>query len=262
MDALILAAGRGSRLAGETPKCLVEVGGRPLLSHQLAAVREAGAERVTLVAGHRYEQVCRVAGDAAAVVVNDRYEDTNSLYSFALARHVVRSDLLVLNCDVLFPQEVLDGLMARPGSALAFDSGSGGKAEHMKVCVQDGHLVEMSKRLPRERTSGENLGLLRLSLEAAQSAFHTAAALVRRGAERDWLGTAINIVAPDHPIACVDVAGLPWVEIDYPHDLAAARKRIWPAIEALARPDRTTRAWGSAGRRPALPAVAGEVVVA
>ena len=242
MDALILAAGRGSRLSAATPKCLVEVGGRSLLSYQLEAVREAGAERVTLVVGHCDEEVrAAVAGDADVEVVhNPRYADTNSLYSFQMARRSIDGDLLVLNCDVLFPRQVLGGLLECAGSALAFDSQSGGDAEHMKVSVQDGRLVEMSKQLPSQHSRGENLGLLRLTREVAEATFDAAAMLIRRGGERDWLGAAINAVAGRHPIACVDVAGLPWVEIDYPDDLAAARTRIWPAIEALGRPSRTT----------------------
>lgn len=256
MHALILAAGCGSRLAEPTPKCLVEVGGRSLLSRQLEAVREAGAERVSLVAGHCHRLVRAAVDEDVGVIRNLRYADTNSLYSFFLARRSVRGELLVLNCDVLFPQEVLSGLLECDGSALAFDSLSGGEAEHMKVSVEDGRLVEMSKQLPVERSSGENLGLLRLTEGAAEAAFDAAGALLRRGGERDWLGAAINVVADRHPIACVDVAGLPWVEIDYPDDLAAARTRIWPAIEALGRPSATSKAPARSGWRAGVPSIA------
>ena len=51
MRAGILAAGLGERLRGAgiaTPKALVEVGGRPLLEHALAAVRTVGAQSVTV----------------------------------------------------------------------------------------------------------------------------------------------------------------------------------------------------------------------
>ena len=45
MRALILAAGRGSRmgrLGDERPKCLVELAGHPLLERQVAALRRGG----------------------------------------------------------------------------------------------------------------------------------------------------------------------------------------------------------------------------
>jgi choline kinase len=221
----------------------------------LEAVREAGAERVTLVAGHCHRLVRAAVDDDVDVIRNLRYADTNSLYSFFLARRAIGGDLLVLNCDVLFPQQVLSGLLECDGSALAFDSLSGGEAEHMKVSVADGRLVEMSKQLPAARCCGENVGVLRLTAGAGQAAFDAAAALLRRGAERDWLGAAINVVAGRHPIECVDVAGLPWVEIDYPDDLTAARTRIWPAIEALGRPFASPAPTRTA-RRAGVPSIA------
>jgi L-glutamine-phosphate cytidylyltransferase len=235
VQALILAAGRGSRLAESTPKCLVRVGGRPLLQHQLDAARAAGADRITVVTGHGHELVRAAVGDRADIVRNVRYAETNSLYSFWLARLRVRGDVLVLNCDVLFPRRVLRELLRR-GSAVAFDSRSGDSAEHMKVSVDNGRLVEMSKGLEEDETDGENLGLLHLRGEVAQAAFEAADALLRSGRERDWLGSAINVVARRHRIACVDVAGSPWVEIDFPEDLEEAREEVWPAIvEATAR---------------------------
>lgn len=233
MHALILAAGPGSRLSEAVPKCLVDVGGKPLLSHQLDAVRNAGAERVTVVVGHGHEQVRAVAGAEVGFVLNDRYAETNSLYSFGLAQSAIKGDLFVLNCDVLFPAHLLHELAGIDGSALAFDSGSGEEGEHMKVRIRKGRLVRMSKQLPRRQSHGENVGVLCLTEAAAKAAFAAAASLVRRGRERDWLGAAINAIAPRHPISCVDVAGFPWIEIDFPHDLAAARTRVWPEIQVF-----------------------------
>jgi len=233
MDGLILAAGCGSRLGTLAPKCLAEVGGRPLLQIQLDLLRQGGAENVTIVVGYREEEIRAAAFGDVSFVFNDRFAETNSLYSFYLARSAVRGDLLVLNSDVVFPLELLRRVLEVDGSALAFDSGSGDDEEHMKVCLREGRLVRMSKELPPALTDGENVGLLHLTAATARASFDAAAALVRRGHDREWLAQAVSAAAGAHPIRGVDIAGLPWVEIDYPEDLAVARAEIWPAIESL-----------------------------
>jgi NDP-sugar pyrophosphorylase family protein len=60
MNAMILAAGRGTRL-GElgrtTPKVLVELDGEPLLARQIRYLKTAGIERIVLNAHHLAEQI-------------------------------------------------------------------------------------------------------------------------------------------------------------------------------------------------------------
>ena len=59
-DALILAAGRGTRmrhLTEEVPKPMLPVAGRPLLEHILDALRDAGIDRCVIVTGYRAERI-------------------------------------------------------------------------------------------------------------------------------------------------------------------------------------------------------------
>jgi bifunctional UDP-N-acetylglucosamine pyrophosphorylase/glucosamine-1-phosphate N-acetyltransferase len=55
--ALILAAGKGTRMKSGLVKVLHEVAGRPMLGWPLVAAREAGAGQIVIVAGHQAEQV-------------------------------------------------------------------------------------------------------------------------------------------------------------------------------------------------------------
>lgn len=60
MNAMILAAGRGTRLGelGRTvPKVLVDVGGEPLLARQVRYLKDGGAERIVINAHHLADQV-------------------------------------------------------------------------------------------------------------------------------------------------------------------------------------------------------------
>ena len=65
----ILAGGLATRLGPlteQTPKCLIEVAGRPFVHHQLRQLRGQGVRRVVLCLGHLGEQVVEAVGDGSA----------------------------------------------------------------------------------------------------------------------------------------------------------------------------------------------------
>ena len=124
MQALILAAGEGRRLADplDRPKCLREVGEVPLLHHQLAALHAADVLDIMVVVGHRQARVRDSVGSWARFVSNDRYAETNSMYSFLLGQRALDDDLLVLNCDVFCDPRMFELLLDTTGDALLYDS--------------------------------------------------------------------------------------------------------------------------------------------
>jgi len=78
MRAMILAAGRGERLrplTDTTPKPLLEVGGRPLIGHHLAALAAAGFREVVINLSHLGERIRAALGDGSAYGLNIHYSD-------------------------------------------------------------------------------------------------------------------------------------------------------------------------------------------
>jgi bifunctional UDP-N-acetylglucosamine pyrophosphorylase/glucosamine-1-phosphate N-acetyltransferase/UDP-N-acetylglucosamine pyrophosphorylase len=62
--AIILAAGKGKRMASDLPKVLVPVCGRPMIRYVIDAVRAAGIQRIIAVVGYRADLVRReLAGE-------------------------------------------------------------------------------------------------------------------------------------------------------------------------------------------------------
>ncbi|MDA0833665.1 MAG: NTP transferase domain-containing protein [Planctomycetota bacterium] len=55
--AIILAAGKSTRMKSELPKVLHPVGGRPMIEWVLDSVRDAGAEKICVVVGHKADLV-------------------------------------------------------------------------------------------------------------------------------------------------------------------------------------------------------------
>lgn len=233
MQAVILAAGKGSRLNGVSnglPKCLLSIGGQALIEHQLEALSEAGIGEILIVVGYKAEEVKKVVGDQVEYRTNERYDKTNSLYSLSLAMDWVKGPFVLLNCDVLFEPEVLHKLIAKGGNALAYDSTAAAGQEQTKVAMREGRIIDLGKDLPKELARGESLGILCFDSDGTRELFSRVNALVQNGGAKSWVMEAVRIMCNTVFIKGINVAGSPWVEIDFPYDFKRAQKEVWPAI--------------------------------
>src|SRR5574341_873731 len=114
MQAVILAGGVGSRLEKLTegkPKCLAEIGGRPLILHQLEALADQGVGPVLMVVGFNHEAIREVVGRRVEYIVNERYRETNSLYSLWLAREWIKGPFVLFFFNVSATTEIYTRLL-------------------------------------------------------------------------------------------------------------------------------------------------------
>ena len=242
MRAVILTAGRGGRLreiTGERPKCLAQVGGVTLLERQLHALRGCGITRIAVVTGYGDVDVRRICGPTIDFVHNARHADTNSLYSLWLARALLTDGFLVMNCDVLFHQQMLidlvtsqyeDALLTSPAcDAVAYSD------EEMKVRIRGGRVVDISKTIDPGEADGENVGIAKFSATGAAVLVEELDAMVCGGVVKDWLPGAFARFCQRRTLHAVDHRGFPWIEIDCPQDYWHACTHIVPALDVPAR---------------------------
>lgn len=73
LDAIILAAGKGTRMNSDLPKVLHPVADRPMVQWVIEACRDVGAKKIAVVVGHRAELVRQtLAGQNDLVFVEQR----------------------------------------------------------------------------------------------------------------------------------------------------------------------------------------------
>lgn len=116
MRAIILAAGRGSRmgeLGSDRPKCLIELDGKPLIERQIAALRRGGVDEIGVVRGYRAEMI-----DIPGIryFANHRWAETNMVRSLAAAAAwLLSGSVIVSYADIFYRNELVRGLAAAPG---------------------------------------------------------------------------------------------------------------------------------------------------
>jgi mannose-1-phosphate guanylyltransferase / phosphomannomutase len=109
VKAVVLAAGLGTRmrpLTEEMPKCLLPVGGRPLLTHILELLNRHGIEDVFINLHWHASRIRATIGNGSAVGVDITYLEEDQLSGTAgpirkLAGHLRDDRFLVLNGDNL-----------------------------------------------------------------------------------------------------------------------------------------------------------------
>ena len=112
MRAIILAAGRGSRmkaLTDEIPKCLVKLRGKSLLDWQLGALRAAGIDDIAIVTGYRRDLL---AERELVEFCNTRWAETNMVTSLSCAAvWLQESACLVTYSDIFYDANAITSLM-------------------------------------------------------------------------------------------------------------------------------------------------------
>jgi NDP-sugar pyrophosphorylase family protein len=114
MQVMLLAAGRGTRLGAlgrQTPKVLVEIGGRPLLAHQFDYLARQGANLVVINAHHLADQVVDFVATArppfvVEVVVEQELLGTAGGLRNALPHLRPAEPIVVMNGDTLLDAEL------------------------------------------------------------------------------------------------------------------------------------------------------------
>jgi bifunctional UDP-N-acetylglucosamine pyrophosphorylase/glucosamine-1-phosphate N-acetyltransferase len=122
LAAIILAAGKGTRMNSELPKVVHRVAGRPMVWWVVDAVRRAGAAPIVLVVGHGAESVQSVFdgddGDLAYVVQAEQLGTGHATQCAEPALAEFDGDVLVLAGDgPLIRHETLQALCRRHQTA-------------------------------------------------------------------------------------------------------------------------------------------------
>jgi choline kinase len=235
MKAIILAAGRGSRmddLTVDRPKCLVEVRGKPLLDWQLLALHEAGISEIAIVTGYKRELL---ADRGLIEFHNPRWDETNMVSSLACAEEwLSREPCIVSYSDIFYSSSAVTALMkSRFQLAVTYDENWQAlwekrfgdpllDAETFRMTEQ-GTLAEIGNR-PKTvaEVEGQYMGLLRFTPVGWREVQRIRSSLPQEiQDEMHMTGTLQRVISEDRvPIAALPYVG-EWGEVDSAEDLAA-----------------------------------------
>ncbi|MEQ5788202.1 NTP transferase domain-containing protein [Erythrobacter sp. NFXS35] len=233
MNALILAAGYGSRLAAlGAPKPLVTVAGVSLLEWSVRQAASVGVRHAVVVTGHRAADIeARLPGIAyrtGVTIEACRVADWSrpNGYSVLAGAARIEGNYLLMMADHLLSAGLLEVLaqdMHRPhGAALAIDRNVVGPAIDPGDATwvsrrADGHIAAIGKQLACY--DAVDCGAFIATPDLARAIVAAMA-----GGAAGSLSQGMQRLADNGMAATVDVTGHWWIDVDDPHMLALAER--------------------------------------
>lgn len=234
MVALILAAGKGSRLGDYTadlPKSLLPLNtqNKTLLDYNLQVLGNIKLERIYVVTGFNSTRMEDHLKNykSTQVVYNPFWQHCNVLGSLYMALDSLHDDFLFLHADTLADPAIWKELTDREGDfVLPYQAKKCGK-EEMKVLIEDGELVEISKELNPAQADGEFLGIAKFSKKTIPFFKETSTRLFKRGELNHYMESVIQEAIKfkgDFRIHPFDIGNSSFVEVDFEEDYFKAKE--------------------------------------
>jgi choline kinase len=246
MKAIIIGAGRGRRLqhlTREQPKCLVPIGGRPILSWILEALRAGGVDDIVYIGGYLIEEVRR-AHPEFRFIENRRWEENNILESLFCAESEMDGPFVTTYADILYLPEAVQKLLhggAHGDLRLVVDTDwrarYAHRSEHPETDAEkltlngDGRVTRIHRDIAPAGAAGEFIGLAYYSARGAER-LRAHYRRIREGAA--WNGPALakaylihlfqEMVERGEAFSAVPIHGN-YIEVDTTQDFAYAEAR-------------------------------------
>ena len=242
MKAIILAAGKGERLmplTSDTPKSLLELeNGTTLLESQLITINKTVIDKVVIVTGYLTEKIeskvqrySKEYNIDIQIIYNPFFDISNNLLSLWQARHEMESDFIIINGDDIFNDSVLFGLLEHDKNELitmVIDRKETYDEDDMKLIVENGTILEVSKKIPLNEANGESIGMIRVTGEAKGIMVDTMERMVRnkKNMQVFYLAMIQELINQGIVVGYHEISSKDWAEIDFHPDLEDIRKKI------------------------------------
>ncbi|MEO7540259.1 MAG: phosphocholine cytidylyltransferase family protein [Pyrinomonadaceae bacterium] len=243
MKAVLLVAGRSTRLYPLTldkPKCLLEVGGRTLLEHQLDALALVGIDELILVTGYLREMIEAKIDEVRArypyafkYVFSPDFATTNNLHSLWAAHDdLLDTDFLCLHADVLFHPGILQSA-ASDDRDIVLVAEPEILQETMKLQLDGDCVTSVGKHISMKEAHGTFPGIAKFSALGSRLLFPEIEDITHSDEKNAYFTMAVeSLIKQGQEVSACFTAGLPWIEIDFAAELVEAEERVLPLIRS------------------------------
>ncbi len=235
MIAVVLAAGKGSRLGNHTvelPKSLLPLNDNKdtLLDYNLNLLQQMGLEKIIIVTGFNSKKIEDhvVKYKNIEIIYNPFWNFCNVLGSLYMALDSIKSDFLFLHADTLADKEIWDMLIATEGEMVLPFERKQCVEEEMKILLQDDAIIEISKEIDVDKANGEFLGIAKFTQSTVPFFKSMSQELFKLGDLNQYMEAIIQAAIDEGKIdiRVMDILHHNFVEVDFEEDYIRAIKEF------------------------------------
>lgn len=224
-----MAAGFGSRISRHLqnqPKCCVDIEGKALIRITLEQLNRRGLSNVAIVTGYQEKYIHQaLEGFQYSRYFNPFYRVANSVSSAWFARDFLAGDdIIIMNGDVFMEDDVIDELLADNHSPLLFSDSTRIVEADYRFNWKNGQLLKYGKDLSNEETTGEYVGIAKLSRDYLVGFRQRVVdAMSTEDYQCWWEDIIYRTIDRGDEVFIKDIAGKFWAEVDYIEDYERIR---------------------------------------
>jgi len=229
MIALIMAAGKGSRISSITnklPKCFLELGGIKLIDHQINALKTFGINDIVIVTGYKANIIREYyQKENLTLLINPFYELTNVLSSVWFAKNYLSNGFYFMHADTYFEPEILNELIQYKEDIVLSVNKKNTIPEDMKVIVENNLIKLINKEMDCNSAYGEFIGLAKISSSIAPLVIEKIKSRIENENGKDYFFELViqDLIDMNLDVHFHDINDKQAIEIDFPDDYEEAK---------------------------------------
>lgn len=241
MKALILNSGLGSRMGNYTqnmPKCMVDIyKDETILSRQLKMLVDVGVKEIIITTGAFAEQLKEYSNSLEMPVKyhfvhNEKYVETNYIYSIYRARKWLRDDdIILMHGDLVFESQVLDALLECQYSCMVVSTEITLPEKDFKAVVTQENIDKIGVDVFDNAVAAQPL--YKLKREDWLVWLDEICDFCEKGKVDCYAEVAFNEISKNIVLKPCDVGGCMCNEVDNEEDLIAIRQRTKDVEERI-----------------------------
>ena len=235
MKVLILNSGLGSRMGNETkkhPKCMTNLTEKEtIISRQLDLLYENGLNDIVITTGPFEKELIDYVNSLnfdlnIKFINNDKYRETNYIYSIYKAREELNDDIILMHGDLVFSDEVLKMVMESKNSVMTVSSTVDLPEKDFKAVISDDNkIVKVGVDFFDHALACQPL--YKLNKEDWLLWLNNIENYINSGKNKCYAENAFNEISDKVNIYPLDIENMLCGEIDNIEDLKIMKKRLW-----------------------------------